>query len=178
MFWSISSLVFKFQSTLPHGERQLTETFTSWQLNFNPRSHTGSDDTGRFCLQQGGNFNPRSHTGSDPLQFYPIHGQKMISIHAPTRGATNLDTAFINRSIIISIHAPTRGATLFISPAQKSACNFNPRSHTGSDLLTFGILSGFKISIHAPTRGATRWTAERWDCDTPFQSTLPHGERP
>ena len=44
---------------------------------------------------------------------------EIISIHAPTRGATaqNVDQTKIRT---ISIHAPTRGATLFIQPFKKS----------------------------------------------------------
>ena len=56
----------------------------------------------------------------------------MLSIHAPTRGAT---TFYASSTILIglSIHAPTRGAT----PSAK---------HLPQYLF---------LSIHAPTRGAT-----------------------
>ena len=57
---------------------------------------------------------------------------------------------------IISIHAPTRGATLNQSFANNTFINFNPRSHERSDAdpdLQGGTMT--KISIHAPTRGAT-----------------------
>ena len=56
----------------------------------------------------------------------------MISIHAPTRGATD---KLIAKGVPdkISIHAPTRGATME---------NVKTTDITG-------------ISIHAPTRGAT-----------------------
>ena len=37
----------------------------------------------------------------------------IISIHAPTRGATRV-TMFLLNALIISIHAPTRGATTII----------------------------------------------------------------
>ena len=58
----------------------------------------------------------------------------LISIHAPTRGATcgEFEVLYPN---IISIHAPTRGATAKLE-------------HLTSQKL---------ISIHAPTRGATRF---------------------
>ena len=55
-----------------------------------------------------------------------------VSIHAPTRGATETIAAEANE-IIVSIHAPTRGAT--------------------AETL-FGVADS-KVSIHAPTRGAT-----------------------
>ena len=55
---------------------------------FNPRTHTGCDDRrfkGRCRVQPG--FNPRTHTRCDaiPQQDYEL---LMVSIHAPTRGAT------------------------------------------------------------------------------------------
>ena len=55
-----------------------------------------------------------------------------ISIHAPTRGATN-EKLHKTKLVSISIHAPTRGATC------TAWTNYKNKS----------------ISIHAPTRGAT-----------------------
>ena len=77
----------------------------------------------------------------------------IISIHAPTRGATKseIDTLY---ELGISIHAPTRGATWSPEVCQRGQ-DFNPRSHEGSDLATIHIYSSIHISIHAPTRGAT-----------------------
>ena len=56
------------------------------------------------------NFNPRSHERSDGVTTSQQMAQS-ISIHAPTRGATDSLTYY---KLIgsISIHAPTRGATL------------------------------------------------------------------
>ena len=130
---SIRSFRVIFQSTLPRGERRRAASTTSVNNNFNPRSHEGSDAKG--CIM-------------DP-------GSPRISIHAPTRGATeSLPICFRTISVFqstlprgerqtrclnrlakphISIHAPTRGATM-ISPAiYISFVDFNPRSHEGSD---------------------------------------------
>ena len=102
--------------------------------------------------------------------FYPI------SIHAPTRGATNLLLLW-PLPPEISIHAPTRGPTQpYLHPVSLFR-NFNPRSHEGSDDVTLKTpLLHSAISIHAPTRGATLQ-----DCFEAllriFQSTLPRGER-
>ena len=77
----------------------------------------------------------------------------VISIHAPTRGATITCTKA--RTITaISIHAPTRGATIITRTCQ---CPVS-------------------ISIHAPTRGATKQYTSRFRIRK-FQSTLPQGER-
>ena len=102
----------------------------------------------------------------------------VISIHAPTRGATLLSLQFL-LTFCISIHAPTRGATksnLHIDKRWKfqstlpqgerpnddrrlhEIINFNPRSHKGSDChVITEFFPVFVISIHAPTRGATFW---------------------
>ena len=55
-----------------------------------------------------------------------------ISIHAPTRGATDRKSAK-EHDENISIHAPTRGATRSRNHSLNSFLDFNPRSHKGSD---------------------------------------------
>ena len=105
----------------------------------------------------------------------------MISIHAPTRGATVGLTEF-DVAMLISIHAPTRGATLLHTQHQLSEIfqstlpqgerlyytrntsypkYFNPRSHKGSDVSSLIGCGWGYISIHAPTRGATSIFADK-----------------
>ena len=77
----------RFQSTLPRGERLSTCSLSTRYSNFNPRSHEGSDVEipmvkAIYCY-----FNPRSHEGSDKI-LAPFLSDFIISIHAPTRGAT------------------------------------------------------------------------------------------
>ena len=100
---------FIFQSTLPREERRYTLPEKRWTGYFNPRSHERSD---RGSQQQ-------SDSG-------------MISIHAPTRGATHL-LCFLKHN----------------------TQHFNPRSHERSDSHVYVLLLPPIISIHAPTRGAT-----------------------
>ena len=55
--------------------------------DFNPRSHKGSDERRCHTFRKCCNFNPRSHKGSDYDR--ETEGEvTVISIHAPTRGAT------------------------------------------------------------------------------------------
>ena len=99
------------------------------------------------------NFNPRSREGSDAVEE-TIDSGRMISIHAPAKGAT---TKFYNAHSIdnISIHAPAKGATeekhmdlgflsfqstlprreRLLSPLSSwwTHLHFNPRSREGSD---------------------------------------------
>ena len=77
-----------FQSTHPHGVRLLVDPFNVHNRGFNPRTHTGCDD----------------------LLIYGASDDLIVSIHAPTRGATPETTA-IHGITTVSIHAPTRGAT-------------------------------------------------------------------
>ena len=97
-------------------------------------------------------FNPRSHTGSD-THVRKAHQGKLVSIHAPTWGATNKrGSSYVVSSFQSTLphgerhkwksHAST--ATSFQSTLphgerqkrqeryQRARC-FNPRSHTGSD---------------------------------------------
>jgi len=120
-----------------------------------------------------------------------------VSIHAPTRGATNrqlyIAGYYLFQStrphgarlkflsslidlIFVSIHAPTRGATPILSLIGEFIIGFNPRAHTGRDdiKLDRGVYN--RVSIHAPTRGATI-DGMIYHHTSMFQSTRPHGAR-
>ena len=56
---------------------------------------------------------------------------------------------------LISIHAPTRGATTGQYGYANWKNDFNPRSYKRSDMTDEELAGLLKISIHAPTRGAT-----------------------
>ena len=99
--------------------------------DFNPHSRVGSD---RRSLRSDSiihDFNPHSHEGSDVKLFSGIVDSD-ISIHTPTRGATNFPAPRI-KSQYISIHTPTRGATSGCLIIKARYPYFNPHSHEGSD---------------------------------------------
>ena len=98
-------------------------------IGFNPRAHAGRDQYGQRCW--------------DVLEFQSTR----------PRGA-RLDTPTMARLLKVSIHAPTRGATQQQETADILAC-FNPRAHAGRDWALQLDLMYFRVSIHAPTRGAT-----------------------
>ena len=105
-----------FQSTLPRGERLPQLLFRSRQLDFNPRSRVGSDESERTS-----------------------HGFGVISIHAPAWGATKKGVyALITDDI--SIHAPAWGATRRRQKYKEPRNDFNPRSRVGSDGLRPSVL--------------------------------------
>ena len=119
-------------------------------------------------------FNPRSHEGSDRSSRWIDYGYG-ISIHAPTKGATCLYKVRLQLDQI-SIHAPAKGATRPKRLYRKWIHYFNPRSREGSDIYWVCIYTAFYISIHAPAKGAT-WTPATVYTDWAFQSTLPRRER-
>ena len=170
---------------------------------FNPRSHERSDFIGllnynRLILFQSTlpreerpfsfkeffsifYFNPRSHERSDSFEAVLKDEFSIISIHAPTRGATKVLhrrlkksmifqstlpreerrlTPFLNHMIShISIHAPTRGATKGHKEIHERSQNFNPRSHERSDTKpekSLEIHSHFNPRSHERSDGSGR----------------------
>ena len=100
-------------------------------FNFNPRSHKGSDIANFTFRWQDCDFNPRSHKGSDLSRTSSKHW-KHISIHAPTRGATPKKAGYADSRLFQStLPQGERQVDLLIWGLYK---NFNPRSHKGSDL--------------------------------------------
>ena len=121
-------------------------------LDFNPRSHKGSDR--HYCqrIRQSGYFNPRSHKGSDNDFF--CYFIQQFHFNPRSHKGSDASGSYVTVLVTISIHAPTRGATgSYASPRVP-----------------------FRISIHAPTRGATGFVSTIKN-GMEFQSTLPQGER-
>ena len=116
----------RFQSTLPQGERLKNSVGNRLGMNFNPRSHKGSD---RSCGERGQPdiyFNPRSHKGSDPVAWMP------------------LPVPYIFQSTL------PQGERLPFLRLEGSQTNFNPRSHKGSDigaLVESGIMTRFQSTL-------------------------------
>ena len=99
---------------------------------------------------------------------------KIISIHAPVKGATHTFGDIKVIAFLISIHAPVKGATgtsLFSSTGTE---HFNPRTREGCDLnKRFCGAYDALISIHAPVKGATGKALDGYDWPGIFQSTHP-----
>ena len=99
-------------------------------------------------------FNPRSHERSDVNQLVLDKLDELISIHAPTRGATKI----LQYRIAVLLFQSTlpREERLKVTVLYHSQKDFNPRSHERSDRYKeYEKFFDNKISIHAPTRGAT-----------------------
>ena len=79
--------------------------------------------------------------------------QEVISIHAPTRGATIIFQMSLSRTLFQSTLPREERHCLIVKTSLYSY--FNPRSHERSDLKRCKYMRYKIISIHAPTRGAT-----------------------
>ena len=77
---------------------------------FNPRTHVGCDRMNVSVTYSYRNFNPRTHVGCDPIQ-------KLLCVHLLNfnpRTHVGCDENFVDTFrffLMISIHAPTWGAT-------------------------------------------------------------------
>ena len=124
-------------------------------IGFNPRTYTRCDRSIGLPVICVSCFNPRTYTRCDVVRRAADKGKDIVSIRAPTRGATCLSEA-----------------------SSKNAKSFNPRTYTRCDP-TCSISSRFSerfqsahlhevrlhgfhvlrilpvVSIRAPTRGAT-----------------------
>ena len=80
----------------------------------------------------------------------------MLSIHAPTRGATVKNLHFFIDIITFNPRSYKRSDShlhpLFLHPH-----TFNPRSYKRSDDNGITFWKSASLSIHAPTRGATKF---------------------
>ena len=93
----------EFQPTLLHEERRRRGSVYGQEANFNPRSCTRSD-----------------------LAVPRKVDSKVISTHAPARGATSAHCRFQVGAIAISTHAPARGATLSPPTVRPDLMVFQP----------------------------------------------------
>ena len=167
-----------FQSTRPRGARQRGGTVLAGGSGFQSTRPRGarppepSDDSWFWKFQS---TRPR---GARPNARIKASREAVVSIHAPTRGATPYRAGAQLIGYKVSIHAPTRGATTDHRRWWHKCICFNPRAHAGRD--PSGSPSGpaIQVSIHAPTRGATIRVLIQLLRLYEFQSTRPRGARP
>ncbi len=126
-----------FQSTRPHGARRRSSAACTSGEGFNPRARTGRDAWISARQRPSSWFQSTRPHGARPVGPGRLGILRMVSIHAPARGATRA-AGPPSRSFRVSIHAPARGATL---PGQ-----------------LLGHVAA--VSIHAPARGATQQTGQ------------------
>jgi hypothetical protein len=121
-------------------------------------------------------FNPRSRRGSDQLPGSLYFNPCMFQSTLP-QGERRWCQIWSRAPQVVSIHAPAGGATHTTRNKGWRGKRFNPRSRRGSDTgATADNTAALGVSIHAPAGGAT-WGSSCPLGGSPFQSTLPQGER-
>ena len=164
-----------FQSTHPHGVRRFDVEGKSLKDCFNPRTHTGCD-------------------GRKGVAFPCCW---LVSIHAPTRGATKFKTRICVYMLFQSTHPHgVRHAVAKLVQYDSTFQSTHPHGVRHTVEQEFSIMNGFQsthphgvrldstryvlnldhVSIHAPTRGATV-IKNNLSSFYKFQSTHPHGVR-
>ena len=194
----LHNIISIFQSTLPRRERPRLRRMPLVMYNFNPRSHEGSDEREFIDFDLDHDFNPRSHEGSDSAirvttkstilfqstlprrerQCHPRYDKihNIISIHAPTKGATSSVALWTIRTMYFNPRSH-EGSDVTSPSAQLFLLYFNPRSHEGSDDSLYGIFqSRPQFQSTLPRRERHSWKTFLM-VSFPFQSTLPRRER-
>ena len=143
-----------FQSTRPRGARQNPAMTFYVAMSFNPRAHAGRDANPPADQPPTPRFNPRAHAGRDPGADKYISISE-VSIHAPTRGATQFAQGM--RTLCNGFNPRAHAGRDFpaVAAGATGEC-FNPRAHAGRDLSVCHRSAVGNVSIHAPTRGATK----------------------
>ena len=86
-----------FQSTLPREERRQQDILSLVSLYFNPRSHERSDDLTQATLSEWAIFQSTLPREERLCPDMSKEDDTIISIHAPTRGATLVQNWYINQ---------------------------------------------------------------------------------
>jgi len=81
--------------------------------------------------------------GATPARSIRSATSNPISIHAPTQGATDMQPKDLIE-YVISIHAPTQGATVRSLPDRYRLSDFNPRPYTRGD---FSVCPSYHLLI-------------------------------
>ena len=165
-----------FRSTPPREGRPDTARLMSSMVKFRSTPPREGRLTPIGAANGRTSFDPRPHARGDHQRHRQCRNS-VVSIHAPTRGATKRavrnDPVYWFRStppregrrialvvadegrLVVSIHAPTRGATIMPSHTRR----FSTVSIHAPTRGATGIIERHNVvlwvSIHAPTRGAT-----------------------
>ena len=122
---------------------------------FNPRAHAGRDIEADFRGFIAYLFQSTRPRGARRGREYVAARTWLFQSTRP-RGARRVGSARTAPMRVVSIHAPTRGATCNPIFAMTVLISFNPRAHAGRDVRhPVRGPAPAQVSIHAPTRGAT-----------------------
>ncbi len=190
----------EFQSTRPRGARRLHEGEKSstrivsihapargatgrycvrplHDSSFNPRARAGRDWVFPPSWFSHKSFNPRARAGRDLRPDPLADARRVVSIHAPARGATTGRHCIRPFHDPVSIHAPARGATFFVCTVVADMGVSIHAPARGATVTGKRPIIPAHVSIHAPARGATPPCFLIATPQGAFQSTRPRGAR-
>ena len=127
---------------------------------FDPRPHARGDSTALVRCADCQAFRstpPREGRLCPPASW---RGEPRFRSTPPREGRPDRCTG-VRGAGVVSIHAPTRGATRTASLSRWPRRRFDPRPHARGDVVSLGLEPPNVVSIHAPTRGATVRTGVR-----------------
>ena len=124
-----------FRSTPPRRGRHFASS-NAMRRSFDPRPREGGDDVRRGVVGGAACFDPRPREGGDS-KFPSGNQPTKVSIHAPAKGATIDERAFLEEMRDVSIHAPAKGATKTRNQC-RAIRRFDPRPREGGDGDTSG----------------------------------------
>ena len=164
-----------FQSTRPRGARPEDLPRRNHEHSFNPRAREGRDaeQIGTIPLEIG--FNPRAREGRD---------KSPKSFRCPTtcfnpraREGRDCLSIFDHAYRIVSIHAPARGATMNAGKATCWPGSFNPRAREGRDRQALSVHQPVGCFNPRAREGRDFEAIDKALSDVAFQSTRPRGAR-
>jgi len=147
--------------------------------SFNPRAHGGRDGAQLWSRdRRDRSFNPRAHGGRDVVRLDHAVGVGVVSIHAPTGGATSPRSDPMPIQEQFQSTRP-RGAR-HVTKAERGMLSgsFNPRAHGGRDCCEAASMIvelGFNPRAHGGRDSTSLAALAR---RSRFQSTRPRGARP
>ena len=165
---------------------------------FNPRTREGCDSPERAMMHLAYLFQPTHPRGVRQVRRTKVRKLRVISTHAPARGATPNEKQR-RQGYTISTHAPARGATIvfpsntsglgYFNPRTREGCDedpanrdpgtrhFNPRTREGCDLTRgYAVTRWLQFQPTHPRGVRHSLLAVPWQTDQ-FQPTHPRGVR-
>ena len=125
--------VVRFNPRAREGRDDSSIRYSRRETRFNPRAREGRDLPVSSRSSLTGGFNPRAREGRDTINQLREAFQIQFQSTRP-RGARLLPPYLIVVDRIVSIHAPARGATLPVSTRSSPTGGFNPRAREGRDV--------------------------------------------
>ncbi len=164
--------MYQFQSTRPRGARRLQLHFSA-SIFVSIHAPTRGATLINIITGAMERFNPRAHAGRD-VRIIKMNSTEVFQSTRPRGARLVLFAAFSVQ--IVSIHAPTRGATVGIRSSTSPLMFQSTRPRGARPGFKYEQSPRNSVSIHAPTRGAT-WRISAICLRTWFQSTRPRGAR-